>query len=197
MTLSNNLLPEKGEAYLLNEFLLQQEATHYFNLLKNQTPWERKKIIIFGKEVMQPRLVYWYSDPGISYKYSGITLKSNPWPNYLMDLKNKIETICETKFNSVLINYYRDHLDSMGWHRDNEKELGLNPIIASFSLGQMREFQLRDYQTKKNKIKLELKNNDLLIMKGTIQNDWEHSIPKRTTPQGERINLTFRKIFQK
>ena len=116
------------------------------------------------------------------------------WTSPLQKIKSLVESVCETNFTTVLLNYYRDGNDGNGWHADNEKELGINPVIASLSLGAERNFQLKhnlDTSQKKNII---LENGSLLLMKGTTQHFWKHQVPKTAKPVGSRINLTFRVI---
>lgn len=190
-----NLLPFDGEVFYYPDFFGESPGMKFFELLKNQIQWKQEPIWIFGKKVMQPRLTAMYGDPEIPYGYSGIKMKPLPWTNLLQSIKGKIEDIAEDEFTHVLLNYYRDGADSMGWHRDNEKELGINPVIASVSFGAERDFQFRHYRTKENIINLALKNGSLLIMKDSTQHHWEHQLPKRKKTSGGRINLTFRRIL--
>ena len=133
---------------------------------------------MFGKKVMQPRLTALYGDEGISYSYSGITMEPIPWSKTLLEIKGKVEELAEARFSHVLLNFYRDGQDSMGWHRDNEASLGPEPVIASVSFGVPRRFQFRNYVDKKEKLQIELGHGSLLLMKGTCQDHWEHQIPK-------------------
>lgn len=139
------------------------------------------------------RLTAWYGDNDKPYSFSGITLKPKSWNNELISIKEKIEPISKVKFNSVLLNLYRSGNDSISWHTDAEKELGVNPIIASVNFGATRKFQLRNNNTKE-KIEIELTNGSLLIMQGELQHYWQHQVPKTNKVVGERINLTFRVI---
>jgi alkylated DNA repair dioxygenase AlkB len=189
-----NLLSGSDECYYLEDFLNQNEAFYLFEVLKKQVVWEHFHVSIFGKKVLQPRLTALYGDQLIHYKYSGKDLKAKTWLDSLNALKSLLENTFQISFNSVLCNYYRDGLDSMGWHRDNEKSLGTNPIIASLTFGAERTFILRHYFDKKLKKEILLKNGSLLLMMGTTQTNWEHSIPKVRHQIGERINLTFRNI---
>jgi alkylated DNA repair dioxygenase AlkB len=149
---------------------------------------------MFGKKVMQPRLTALYGDEAISYSYSGITMEPIPWSKTLLEIKGKVEEVAEARFSHVLLNFYRDGQDSMGWHRDNEASLGPEPVIASVSFGVCRRFQFRNYVDKKEKLEIELGHGSLLLMKGACQDHWEHQIPKSKKVSGERINLTFRLI---
>ncbi len=150
---------------------------------------------MFGKEVMQPRLTAWYGDSGKGYSYSGITMQPTPWNSTLIQIKEKIEKSSGVKFNSALLNFYRDENDSMGWHRDNEKELGENPSIGSVSFGATRTINFRHYFDKRLKNSIDLTDGSFLLMKGETQHYWQHSISKKSYPIGPRINLTFRTIL--
>lgn len=191
---SPNLLPFDGEVFHYPGFFQAQEADYFFKALTTGIAWKQEPIIIFGKEVMQPRLTAWFADQGVTYKYSGVTLKENPWPQVVADIKRRTEQACGHHFNSALLNYYRDQSDSMGWHRDNEKELGLNPVIASVSFGASRDFKFKNYRDKKTKTSVMLNHGDLLLMQGSTQHEWSHSISKSTRAIGPRINITFRLI---
>jgi alkylated DNA repair dioxygenase AlkB len=190
-----NLLPFDGEVLLFENFFEKKESERYFNHLLNEIKWKQEPIKIFGKEVMQPRLTSFYGDVEKGYAYSGIIMKPNQWTNELIEIKNKIEDVAEVKFTSALLNLYRDGKDSMGWHRDNEKELGSNPVIASVSFGESRIFKLRNYKNKKNVKSIELSNGSFLLMKGETQHYWEHALPKTSRRTGKRINITFRVII--
>lgn len=148
---------------------------------------------MYGKKVDFPRLTAWYGDSDRAYSFSGITLNPNPWTDDLLLIKNKIESLAGTTFNSVLLNLYRNGQDSISWHTDAEEELGRNPIIGSVSLGTPRIFQLR-HIVSKEKIEIELTHGSLLIMRGEMQHFWQHQIPKTAHKIKERINLTFRTI---
>ena len=169
------------------------------NLLRELTeeiPWVQNKIKFYGKESLVPRLESWHGDEGMSYTYSGIKMDAKPWTKNLLVIKESIEPIAKTTFNSVLINYYRDGKDRVAWHSDDEKELGKNPVIASVSLGAERKFKLRHKKYKENQLQHEvfLQNGSLLLMSGSTQHHWLHEIPRTAKPIGPRINLTFRVI---
>lgn len=191
---SENLLPFDGESRYFPDFFWKDEADQFFTKLKNQIEWKQEPIKIFGKEIMQPRLTALYGNSGKPYGYSGIIMQPLVWTDFLFEIKNRVEEKSNTNFTHVLLNYYRDGKDSMGWHRDNEAVLGPNPTIASVSFGESRDFQLRHYTEKKLKLKLPLDHGSLLIMSGSSQHHWEHQIPKTAKQLGARINLTFRKI---
>lgn len=188
-------LDSHSKLELYDSFIPSDSAMVLFEALRRQAEWKSQAITLFGREVLQPRLVASYADAGVQYGYSGLKLKSDLWLPELADLKSRIENeLAPQHFNSVLLNYYRHQQDSMGWHRDNEKELGPNPVIASLSLGAVRDFHLRRYHDKSDVHKLSLPNGSLLVMSGRTQHDWEHSLPKRQRKIGERINLTFRLV---
>lgn len=191
---SENLLPFDGETRYFSDFFRKDEADQFFEKLKNQIEWKQEPIKIFGKTIKQPRLTALYGNPEKPYGYSGIIMQPLVWTDFLLEIKSRVEEKAKTNFTHVLLNYYRDGKDSMGWHRDNEAVLGSNPIIASLSFGETREFQIRHYAEKKLKLKLPLDHGSLVIMGGSSQHHWEHQIPKTAKPLRPRINLTFRKI---
>jgi alkylated DNA repair dioxygenase AlkB len=164
--------------------------------LTDCTPWSQQQITVYGKPCLQPRLSAWYGD--LNYSYSGITMEPLPWTQTLLQIKSRVETLLQQEFNSVLLNLYRDHNDSMGMHSDNERELGERPVIASLSLGEERTFLLKHKMRKDLKtIRLPLPPGSLLLMKGNTQTYWRHGIAKERHPCGPRINLTFRNVLPK
>lgn len=156
--------------------------------------WKQDSIRMYGKTIPLPRLTSWYGDPGKAYMYSGIKTGPNEWNKGLLYLKNKVEKSAQTRFNSVLLNWYRNGEDSVSWHADDEKELGKNPIIASLNFGETRDFIIRKNDDHSKKITIPLKHGTCLIMRGEIQHFWQHSVPKRKKIKGSRFNLTFRRI---
>lgn len=184
----------EDECFFDENFLEQSEASSFFDKLSIETNWIQPQIRMFGKWVDQPRLIAWQSSEGLSYSYSGITLTARPYSDLVAIIARKIEKTTGLSFNSVLINYYRDGKDSMGWHADNEPELGENPMIASLSLGSARDFVLKHNQRSDLKKVFPLNSGSLLLMGKGIQKNWKHSLPKRAHA-GPRINLTFRKIL--
>ena len=191
---NHNILPFKGEAYLYPHFFSAGECETYYNDLQKSIAWKQEPIKIFGKEVMQPRLTAWYGDSDKPYTYSGITMQPTLWTPTLLYIKEKIETVAKVKFTSALLNLYRDGNDSMGWHRDNEKELGRNPVIGSVSFGATRIFKLRFYEDKKISKTLDLGSGSFLLMQGETQHYWEHQAAKTNKQVGVRISITFRVI---
>lgn len=169
-------------------------ANELFEKLKTEIPWQQDTITVFGKSHPQPRLTALFGNEGKPYGYSNIVMQPHHWNPLLMFVKNEVEEICGGHFTTVLLNYYRDGRDSNGWHADNEKELGRNPVIASVSFGAERAFHLQHNTLKEQKLKINLEHGSLLVMKGTTQHFWKHQIPKTTKEIGPRINLTFRII---
>ena len=156
--------------------------------------WKQDSIKMYGKTIPLPRLTSWYGDGGKAYTYSGITSYPNEWNRGLLYLKERIEQFAEVEFNSVLLNWYRDGQDYLNWHADDEKELGVNPIIASANFGETRDFVIRRNDDHTVKFILPLSHGTLLLMRGELQHFWQHSVPKRTKVSGSRFNLTFRRI---
>ncbi|TRW49300.1 alpha-ketoglutarate-dependent dioxygenase AlkB [Aliidiomarina halalkaliphila] len=178
--------------YYLPNWCDTTTADRFFERLKHELPWEQGEVKLFGKSHRIPRLQSWHGDPGVRYTYSNVELQAQGWSPALLELREKLLALDLTP-NAVLANYYRDGMDSMGWHRDNEKELGARPVIASVSLGAERDFILRHRATQQREV-LRLAHGSLLIMAGDTQHYWEHALPKRARVSRPRINLTFRTI---
>jgi len=187
-------LPD-AEVYYLRHLPLSEPAESVMHRLIDEVPWRDEKIVVWGRSLLQPRRTAWYGDLGKSYTYSGIRLSPLPWTPVLLDIKSRVEAVTGDTFNSVLLNYYRTHRDSMGLHSDDERELGKRPIIASVSLGEERTFIMK-HKTRKNlkPVRLKLASGSLLLMKGETQQHWKHGIQTETRPCGPRLNLTFRHI---
>ena len=175
-------------------FFDNKEADHYFEVLRNDIKWQQDDIKIFGKTFAQPRLTALYANNDKPYRYSNLTMHPTKFSTELLEIKSKVEKCALLDFTSCLLNLYRDGQDSNGWHADNEKELGKDPVIASVSFGADRLFHMKHRQDKSHKLKLKLANGSLLIMRGSTQHHWLHQIPKTKKKIGERINLTFRII---
>jgi alkylated DNA repair dioxygenase AlkB len=156
------------------------------------TDWRAESITLWGKTHPQPRLMAWHGEA--RYRYSGMTLEPQPFTALQLEIKAAVELATGRRYNSVLLNYYRDERDSMGFHSDDEPELGPEPAIASVSFGAARTFILKHKRLPRT-VKLALGNGSLLLMAGTLQRHWRHGINKERTPCGPRINLTFRNIF--
>jgi alkylated DNA repair dioxygenase AlkB len=174
-------------------FLTREEADSLLAVLLDQVNWRQDRIRLFGKEHRIPRLQAFLSDPGIHYTYSGLRLAGEPWLPALQPLKQRLEALCEQPFNALLLNLYRDGQDCMGWHADDEPELGQNPVIASVSLGAPRRFRLRHNRSRDTHA-LTLVHGSLLLMAGPTQHHWQHCLPRTRVCRSPRINLTFRLI---
>ncbi|MFT5847575.1 alpha-ketoglutarate-dependent dioxygenase AlkB family protein [Psychroserpens sp.] len=170
-------------------------ADQYFDILRKTVNWQQDDITIFGKTYKQPRLTALYANNNKPYSYSNITMQPTLFTTELQQIKSDIEKEAHHKFTSVLLNRYRDGNDSNGWHADNEKELGTNPVIASLSLGESRPFHFKHRKIKEERHKINLSHGSLLIMRGDMQHHWLHQIAKTKKDIGERINLTFRTII--
>ncbi|POS01345.1 alkylated DNA repair dioxygenase AlkB [Flavobacterium croceum DSM 17960] len=187
-------LPKASLEYFPNFFDLQK-ANELFSLLQNTIPWQQDTITVFGKNHLQPRLTALYGNNNNLYQYSNVVMKPHPWNSLLTFIKEAIEDELHNTFNAVLLNYYRNGADSMGWHADNEASLGRNPIIASVSFGATRPIQFKHNTLENLKHKINLEHGSLLVMKGETQHFWKHQIPKTSKPVGPRINLTFRNLL--
>jgi alkylated DNA repair dioxygenase AlkB len=183
-----------AEVIYYPHFFDKEEADSIYAELINEIPWQQDEITVYGKKHLQPRLTALYGNEGKPYSYSNIKMQPHPWNLLLQKIKSKVESVSDTNFTTVLLNQYRDGKDSNGWHADNEKELGTNPIIASISFGAERTFQLKHNSNIDQKKSIVLEHGSLLLMKGTTQHFWKHQIPKTAKPVGSRINLTFRVI---
>lgn len=190
-----NLLPSEGEVYHYPHFFNEEESSFFLKQLLEEIQWKQEPIVLFGKKIMQPRLTAWYGDNGKSYRYSGVTMNPLAWTPTLLEIKQRVEAVSNSKFNSALLNQYRTGADSMGWHSDNEKELGANPVIASVSFGETRKFHLKHRTDKDLKLTLPLENGSVLVMKGETQHHWLHSISKMAAAMHSRINITFRNVL--
>ncbi|MXV50173.1 alpha-ketoglutarate-dependent dioxygenase AlkB [Pedobacter sp. HMF7647] len=186
-------IPDELASYH-NAFFSTAESMGYLDRLTTVTPWNQETIHMYGKMLKTPRLTAWYGDEESIYQFSGNKYHPLKWTPDLLSLKEKVEQKAGEKFNSVLLNFYRDGNDSVSWHSDDEPELGTNPVIASVSFGQPRRFDIRNKSDHQHKFSIELENGSLLVMKGDMQKNWEHRVPKSIRPMKHRINLTFRMI---
>ncbi|MBC5774441.1 alpha-ketoglutarate-dependent dioxygenase AlkB [Pontibacter sp. KCTC 32443] len=185
-------LPDANVWYAAS-FFTTETSDLYFKQLMEQVNWKQEKIKMFGKEILLPRLTAWYGDK--SYTYSGLNNKPQPWLPVLLQIKEQVEAATGHKYNSVLLNHYQTGQNSMGWHSDDEPELGPEPNIASVSFGAERRFGFRHRHDKAQKnLYLLIKHGSLLLMQGPTQHNWQHAIPKTAQQTGSRINLTFRTI---
>lgn len=170
------------------------EADALFVRLREDIAWRQEEVVIFGERKRVPRLVAWHGDPGAAYTYSGVLHEPQPWTEALGSIRARAEALSGSVFNAVLLNLYRSGADGMGWHSDDEPELGRNPVVASVSLGAPRRFRMRHRRRRALTLDLELAHGSLLLMEGATQHHWVHAVPKTARPVGERINLTFRRI---
>ena len=184
-------LPNAELIYIPN-FFSKQEADSYFNIINTETNWQQDDITIYGKTYKQPRLTALFGESNQPYGYSNIVMKPKPFTQTLQSVKSKVEDYTNYKFNALLLNLYRNGNDSNGWHADNEKELGENPVIVSVSFGETRAFHFKHKTLKDQRYKLILEHGSLLLMKGEMQQHWLHQIAKTKKQIKPRINLTSR-----
>jgi alkylated DNA repair dioxygenase AlkB len=192
---TRNLLPFDGIANYYGPILTSREAQNYLEALLTTIPWKNDEAVICGKHIVTARKVAWYGDSSYSYTYSGTTKVALPWTKELRALKRLVEEKAGCSFNSCLCNLYRDGSQGLGWHSDDEKALGKDTVIGSLSLGAERKFSFRHKRKSGGyPISIQLENGSLLVMKGTTQTFWQHSVPKTAKITTPRINLTFRTI---
>jgi alkylated DNA repair dioxygenase AlkB len=184
--------PWAGRVEARPGWLRSDEAEALAGRLADEVPWTVHRIRMFGRWVDSPRLSCWMGDPEARYRYSGALFEPEPWHPAIAALLPRLEAVCGARFNSVLLNRYRDGSDSMGWHSDDEAELGPEPVIASLSLGVERRFLLRMKDDHGTKAEFRLRHGDLLVMRGDCQRVAQHALPKMAGVVGERVNLTFR-----
>ncbi len=184
-----------ADLLLMASLLLGPPPEEVLARLVEETPWRSEKIVMWGREYAQPRLLAWYGDPGAAYAYSGTRYEPLAWTPLLADLRRRVEDAAGAEFNSVLLNFYRGERDSMGMHSDDEPELGPEPVIASLSLGATRTLVLRHRSNRSiQNVRIPLESGSLLVMRGATQRHWQHGIAKLARPCGPRVNLTFRRI---
>lgn len=193
--LGQTIFMRNAEVVFYESFFDEEESCKFFHALSNEIDWRQDKIKLYGKEVDLPRKTAWYGDRNKSYTFSGIHLAPKPWTPTLLQIKERIETIAQVHFNSVLLNFYRSGSDGISWHTDAEPELGINPVIGSVSFGEARRFVFRHQHDKNEKKELVLTNGSFLLMAGETQHYWQHQIPKTSKKVEPRINLTFRIII--
>ena len=185
-----------ADIWFLPMLALPEAPELVMQALISEMQWQSRPITLWGKTYLQPRLIAWVGDPDRSYTYSGSKLVPTPWTPLLTTLREAVQSASGAHFNSVLLNYYRNERDSMGYHSDDEKELGPQPVIASLSLGQPRSFVLKHRSDPTLKpVRIKLPSGSLLIMQGATQSHWKHGIDKQSRPCGARLNLTFRRIM--
>ncbi len=189
-----NILPRDGEVFYFRNFFHEEECHLLYGALLEKIHWQQKQVMMYGRLLNVPRLTAWYGDEGQEYTYSGLKNKPLQWIAELLEIKTRLEIAAQIKFNSVLLNLYRNGNDSVDWHKDDEPEFGSDPVIGSVSFGGTRKFKFKHDQLKTLKTEIELTNGSFLLMKGSAQHHWYHSIPKTMKPVKPRINLTFRVI---
>lgn len=191
-----SLLPKDGIAIYYGKIFPGTTADRFNDILSTTIPWKNDEVVLFGKKIVTNRLVAWYGDDEYEYTYSKTTKKATVWTPDLLQIKQAVEAHCGETFNSCLLNLYPSGAEGMGWHTDSEKELKPNGAIASVSLGAERNFLFKHKQSKQI-VSLLLEHGSLLLMKGTTQLHWWHSLPKTKRVALPRINLTFRTILKK
>ena len=192
---AQQFLPFDGTATLFKDFLSADFAAQAFNQIKTENDWEQPEITIFGNTVLEPRLSTWHNELGEGYKYSGVMRRAQPFSEILSDIRNRCAEVTNATFNSVLVNFYRNGQDGLGWHSDNEACNGPEPTIASVSLGATRRFDMRHRKTGET-IKIQLESGSLLVMAGKSQHCWVHQVAKTKRVNEPRINLTFRCVIE-
>ena len=190
----DNLLPYDGEALYWKSVFSSTLSNYCYTNLMNEINWKHDELTMFGRHIVTKRMVAWYGDQALAYKYSNKTKIAMLWTPELSLIKEKVELVTGHKYNSCLLNLYHNGEEGMGWHSDNEKQLKENGAIASLSFGAPRKFTMKHKATKE-KISLELDSGSLLLMRGSIQKHWLHSLPLSKKIKEARINLTFRTII--
>lgn len=187
------VLDERGLVTYDRGFLDTTTADELLRELLGAVPWKQEHLRLYGRAIPFPRLTAWYGDPGAVYTYSGIVNEPRAWTTGLARLRDRLLVALGVRFNSVLLNLYRTGSDGMGWHADDEPELGERPTIASVSLGAARRFELRLLPKGETRA-LALEHGSLLVMSGDTQHCWKHQVPKETTVRAPRVNVTFRVV---
>lgn len=192
---ADNLLLQDGEVYYIAEVFNEDASAVFYKSLLEEIPWQQDEVKVFGKTYITSRKTAWYADGDLTYTYSGVKKQALSWTPTLLTIKAQVEKVCGIKFNACLLNLYHNGEEGMGWHSDNEPELGQFPEIASVSFGAQRRFDFK-HQSLPNKISVILENGSLLWMRGACQRYWKHALPKTKKVKDMRINLTFRNILE-
>jgi len=187
-------LPD-GRLVYYPQFLDADAADRLFDALLTDVPWQQATLNMFGRRIRAPRLTAWFGDCDAVYAYSGLRNQPLPWLPILLPVRSRVERLANQDFNGLLLNLYRDGRDSVGWHSDNEPELGDNPMVASLTLGASRRFVLRHRRNRVRPISIDPEHGSLLLMRAETQRHWQHCVPKTRRTVGARINLTFRRIY--
>jgi alkylated DNA repair dioxygenase AlkB len=193
-TESGKLAIPDGEVFYWPDYFAQAQCEQWFHSLRENIQWQQDNIKLFERWSKIPRLHAWYGEPLTVSEYSGIRMIPKPWLPELLEIKQQCEKKLNSEFNCVLVNWYRDGQDCVGWHSDNEPEYGDAPTIASVTLGASRDFDMRHNQSKE-KFRITLQQGSLLVMQGRTQRHWQHCVPRRAQLTEQRINLTFRKVI--
>ena len=190
-------IPLSSGAWLDHEpsWLGPREADELLRALREELAWEQRAIVLFGRAVLQPRLIAWAGDLG--YRYSGQTLEPRPFTPAVAAIRERVQLLTGTPFNHVLANRYRDGRDSIGFHADDEPELGRDPLVATVSLGATRRFVLKPRRkSTAGATSLDLVHGSLVVMGGTCQRHFVHGVPRHVEAADERISLTFRRLLR-
>jgi alkylated DNA repair dioxygenase AlkB len=189
-------MPDSDVSFMVHFPMPMADVDIFKNLYFNTT-WLHEEVVVYGKRHLQPRLTAWYGDPGKSYTYSGTVMHPLPWTSLLLSIRRELEQFTTARFNSVLLNLYRNQNDRMGFHSDNEASLGKEPTIASLSYGATRTLVFKHKrQPDLPTTGVKLTSGSLLLMKGQTQENWKHGINRESEKCGPRINLTFRNILK-
>ena len=170
-------------------------ADGWLSELSTQTPWSQPQIKLYGRSIAVPRLVAWYGDADAHYRYFGFTHEPLAWTPLLADIRQRVQQQVGQRLNGVLLNYYRDGQDAMGWHSDDERELGQQPLVVSLNLGATRRFDFRRKGASRIEYSISLEHGSLLVMSGLTQHYWQHQIARTRKVRAPRLNLTFRQII--
>lgn len=171
-------------------------ADRLLGALLEETDWRQEEITVVGRRVLQPRLTAWQGDPGTDYRYSGLELHPQPWGAAVSEVRTRVESVAGVRFDSVLLNLYRDGRDSMGWHADDETALGAEPVIASATFGDIRRFVLKRRDDSSVRVEVQPAHGSVIVMSGRAQHEWLHHVPKTARPVAPRVNLTFRQLHR-
>lgn len=190
-----NIINKDGQAHYYGIIFSDEQKQHYFKELFNKIDWSKEKLVMFGKEITTKRKVAFYADNAIEYTYSQSTKKGLPWTPLLLEIKQLVSSYTGSNYNACLLNLYHNGEEGMGWHSDDEKEIISNSSISSISFGATRKFAFKHKSTKE-KYQTLLEHGSLLEMKGRLQQNWLHALPKAKKIVEARINLTFRQMHQ-
>ena len=188
--------PVDAELCYLPAFLPPREADRLFAWSVSAVAWQQERLTLFGRQLAAPRLTAWYGEAGTSYRYSGVQRRASPWSPCLADLAHSVGEAAAWRFNYVLLNRYRDGSDSLGWHADDESDLGPQPVIATLSVGAERVLRIRQ-RSGGPSAALDLAHGSLLLMWGNCQRDYKHCVPSVGKPVGERVSFTFRLVGER